>query len=224
MKRSVHGPALILILLGFGASFVGTTPRSESQPGSPVIPAATLTPGWSESRVAASGNTAETQSKAPGSKASEQPNGTAAMTSLGPRSAHLPAKASPAPTPKPSVRKEVPSARLSKPGTNGRSVARPGGQTGALSGLASWYCLAGRSACTNGYGPGCFCAAAGPVIRAALGDWRGQSVTVSTGRAAVRVRLIDFCACGNRLLDLYGYPFSGLAPLSAGLVNVEVSW
>src|SRR6185369_13036647 len=101
VRRSVHGPAIILILLGFGASFVGTTPRSESQPGvqAPVIPAATLTPGRSEIRVAASGKTAGTQSKAPGSKASEQPNGTAALTSLGPRSAHLPAKASPAPKP-----------------------------------------------------------------------------------------------------------------------------
>src|SRR6185369_15228397 len=71
VRRSVHGPALILILLGFGASFVGTTPRSESQPGSPVIPAATaVAPSQGPVReLVASGNTAETQSKAPGSKA-----------------------------------------------------------------------------------------------------------------------------------------------------------
>ena len=71
-------------------------------------------------------------------------------------------------------------------------------------------------------------AAAGPAVRAALGDWRGRYVTVCAPdcghpRASVRLRLIDWCSCpGNRLLDLYGSVFAQLAPLSQGTLDMEV--
>lgn len=92
-----------------------------------------------------------------------------------------------------------------------------------LSGTSSWFCLSGRSACTRGYPDSCLCAAAGPAIRAALGNWQGQWVTVRTTRAEVRVRLVDWCQCyGVRLIDLFSYPFSMLAPLSAGLIDITV--
>ena len=80
--------------------------------------------------------------------------------------------------------------------------------THSISGLASWYCRAGISACTvnhpdttgfNAY------AAAGPRLRRALGsDWRGSIVYVD----GVRVKIIDWCQCyegqpNEKLLDLY---------------------
>jgi hypothetical protein len=102
-----------------------------------------------------------------------------------------------------------------------------GKAVGHLSGTSSWYCLPGRSACTRGYGASCICAAAGPTIRAALGDWRGRTVVVSTGNVDVVVTLIDWCSCPDgRLLDLYAVAFGGLAPngLSDGLIDVGVSW
>ena len=70
-------------------------------------------------------------------------------------------------------------------------------------------------------------AAAGPEIRRLLGPgWRGRYVTVTTGRASVTVRLIDTCQCyGSRLVDLYSSVWGGLGvPLSAGLVDIEVTW
>lgn len=100
-----------------------------------------------------------------------------------------------------------------------------------LAGIASWYCRAGRSACHRQYpdtaGFDAY-AAAGPALRSALGDWRGQTVTVTASGVSVRVRLVDWCQCGKgtrgeRLIDLYADPFSRLAPLSAGLVRVTVS-
>lgn len=80
--------------------------------------------------------------------------------------------------------------------------------TRSLKGEATWYCAAGISRCTHGYPDrtckGCFDAygAAGPRLRAALGNWRGRSVRVN----GVPVKLIDFCLCTggpNRLIDLY---------------------
>ena len=77
-----------------------------------------------------------------------------------------------------------------------------------ISGVASWYCRAGVSPCTNGYPDGSGVdayAAAGPRLRAALGSsWRGRIVYVD----GLRVRLIDWCQChagesNEKLLDLY---------------------
>ena len=70
-------------------------------------------------------------------------------------------------------------------------------------------------------------AAAGPMLRDALGsDWRGQTVTVCADRCIV-VTLSDWCACGDRhgkatLLDLDARDFAKLAPLSRGVVEVSV--
>ena len=89
------------------------------------------------------------------------------------------------------------------------------------SGTASWFCGHGSS-CTRGYPDGLY-AAAGPRLR--IGDWRGRLVRVESAGRTVVVRLIDWCFCGGgRLLDLYSSAFERLAPLSRGLVNVEVSW
>lgn len=102
----------------------------------------------------------------------------------------------------------------------------PGSTPGlvAHSGIASWYCEPGRSACTAGYPAGCLCAAASTPLRAALGaGWRGARIRVSLGTAAVTVALVDTCGCpGGRLVDLYAAAFGRLAPLGAGVARVEV--
>jgi len=206
-RRSVHGPAIILILLGFGASFVGTTPRSESQPGSPVIPAATaVAPSQGPVReLVASGNTAETQSKAPGSKASEQPKWAAAMTSLGPRLTHSTAKVSPAPKP-PSHR---PAATRQPPVPVAVSAGRYVRVT--------WYCGNG-SRCTRGYAAGGLYAAISPD----LSSWTGRLVRVTYAGRSVTVRIID-CNCqAEHAIDLYAAAFSRLAPLSMGQLYATV--
>jgi hypothetical protein len=84
-----------------------------------------------------------------------------------------------------------------------------------LGGFATWYETPGLTA------------AAGPVLRDVLGDWRGQWVTVEGDGASVTVQLTDFCACGERhglptLLDLSDAAFSELAPLSAGVIRVAI--
>jgi rare lipoprotein A (peptidoglycan hydrolase) len=79
------------------------------------------------------------------------------------------------------------------------------------SGIASWYAT----------GPDGLYAAAGPALR--VGAWRGRVVTVCA-TVCIRVRLIDWCACRGRLIDLSDESFSRLAPLSRGLVRVEVRW
>ena len=81
------------------------------------------------------------------------------------------------------------------------------GTSHSLRGAASWYCRAGVSICTSGYpDDGGFdgYAAAGPKLRAALGDWRGRIVYVD----GIRVKLVDWCQChqgesSEKLLDLY---------------------
>lgn len=72
------------------------------------------------------------------------------------------------------------------------------------SGTPTWYCLPGVSRCTRGYPAGGFYAAAGPSLR--VGDWRGRTVTVcgNARKACLKVKLIDYCACGgDHFLDLY---------------------
>lgn len=90
-----------------------------------------------------------------------------------------------------------------------------------LSGVASWYCLTGRSACTAGHPSGLF-AAAGAPLREQRPDWRGSTVRVTYGGRSVRVTLIDWCACPDRrAIDLYADAFAFLAPLSRGLLDVN---
>lgn len=109
------------------------------------------------------------------------------------------------PTPRPTARPQ----RTSPPSSiHPLSVKRTG--------TATWYC------CTRGYPSGLY-AAAGPGIR--VGNWRGRYVRVCAGSRCVRVRLIDWCACGHgRVIDLYPEAFRRLAPLSRGVVRVQVSW
>lgn len=79
-----------------------------------------------------------------------------------------------------------------------------------VSGVASWYAADG------------LVAAAGPRLR--TGAWRGRLVEVRAGGQSVRVRLTDWCQCyGTRLLDLSDDAFARLAPLSRGLVRVQIA-
>jgi hypothetical protein len=101
------------------------------------------------------------------------------------------ASPSPKPTakPKPKVRAVV--KPKAKPVIRSRSK---------VSGVATWYCLPGKSRCTRGFSSGGAYGAAGPELRKALGNWRGKTVYVN----GVRVKLIDWCACGgNHVIDVY---------------------
>lgn len=82
-------------------------------------------------------------------------------------------------------------------------------RTRAVSGVASWYRVAG------------LVAAAGPALR--HGHWRGSTVLVSANGRSVRVTLVDWCACPQRLIDLSRTAFARLADPSVGLVRVTVS-
>lgn len=115
-------------------------------------------------------------------------------------------KATTTPRPKPTVRPAAP--------------ARSAGQR--VSGTATWYCQTGVSACHHSY-PGGMYAAAGSELR--IGAWRGRLVHVCMSGHCIDVRLIDWCACGGaRIIDLYSDAFRRLAPLSAGMLHVTVSW
>lgn len=87
-----------------------------------------------------------------------------------------------------------------------------------LRGVATWYPAGGPVA------------AAGPALRAALGSsWRGMVISVCGKQSCTRVRLIDWCACGDRhgeptLLDLGLDAFTRLADPSAGVIDVTVRW
>ncbi len=108
---------------------------------------------------------------------------------------------------------------------NDSDTAQPG-IAHILTGLASWFCLPGRSACTHGFPASGAYAAASRLLRAAVGpQWRGATVRVTAGNTDVLVRLIDECGCPDgRVLDLYGSVFGQLAALSAGIVTVRVEW
>ena len=104
------------------------------------------------------------------------------------------------------------------------ATAAPGLQTATgepvarLRGTASWYDAGPTDA------------AAGPALRAALGrGWRGSLVQACAGDRCVQVRLSGWCQCHRgeateRVIDLPDEAFAELAPLSAGLVPVVVSW
>lgn len=83
-----------------------------------------------------------------------------------------------------------------------------------VEGKATWFRTSGLTG------------AAGPVLRDALGDWRGEHVTVCASRC-VTVVLTDVCACGERgdeptLIDLSDGAFARLGPLSAGVIDVTI--
>lgn len=235
-------PDALLLVLALVASSMAAAPapRSDSQPGArPGMPTAADRPEGRSLQPAASGNGAASRSGAPDPKASERP-GPVAVTSLGPRVHRdvLPDPRSGAPI-QAGLNMSPQPAAVSKPRPSSLNTPRPTkppvtaasptplhvtiGPRLVLEGTASWFCLRGRSVCTRGYPSGLY-AAAGPAIRAALGDWRGRKVRVSTSRASVVVTLIDSCQCPNgRVLDLYASVWGGLGvPLSQGLVDVTV--
>jgi rare lipoprotein A (peptidoglycan hydrolase) len=90
--------------------------------------------------------------------------------------------------------------------------------TSLQSGQATWYCSP-TSACTHGYGPSDMVGAIDPT----LGIDKGSIVTVTHGDTTIAVRIVDVCACpGDRLIDLTSGAFSRLAPLSAGVIDIEL--
>ena len=99
----------------------------------------------------------------------------------------------------------------------GFAIVRPAEASSYRSGQASWYC------CTRGYFSSSYVAAAGPALR--VGAWRGRYVWVSADTRRIRVRLVDYCSCSwLRVIDLHPGAFRALAPLSAGVVRVRVTW
>jgi hypothetical protein len=120
-------------------------------------------------------------------------------------------KAIPKPKPKPQPRVQAKASSHHRVSTR-RHVTRVRSTGHALRGLASWYCNNNGSrgpisACHYQYpDTGAFnaYAAAGPKLRAALGNWRGRIVTVN----GLRVKLVDWCQCYQgrsyeKLIDLY---------------------
>jgi hypothetical protein len=95
------------------------------------------------------------------------------------------------------------------------------GQVSALiSGRATWYCGNG-SPCTRGTSPDDMVAAIDPTT----GIDKGERVTVRHGGRSVTVRIVDVCACGgSRVIDLTSGAFRRLAPLSRGVIAVELEF
>ena len=101
-----------------------------------------------------------------------------------------------------------------------------------ISGLASWYCSYSQPVCRQGYGPGTYSAAAGPTLRAAMGNgnqasknYQGRIVKVCAISCA-EVKLIDWCQCywkqsNEKLIDLYKIVWDSIG---AGRGKVTVSW
>jgi hypothetical protein len=99
------------------------------------------------------------------------------------------------------------------------------------SGVASWYCNADPlrgpvSPCTDNItdGPGFDgWLAAGPALR--VGEWREREVIVFGPAGYSTATIVDFCACPERVADLYGDLFLAVCgPLSMGICEVSVTW
>jgi rare lipoprotein A (peptidoglycan hydrolase) len=89
-----------------------------------------------------------------------------------------------------------------------------------ISGRATWYCGNG-SPCTRGTSPDDMVAAIDPTT----GIDKGERVTVRHGGRSVTVRIVDVCACGgSRVIDLTSGAFRRLAPLSRGVIAVELEF
>ena len=101
-------------------------------------------------------------------------------------------------------------------------IDSPLGST-SIAGTASWYCRAGISICHHAYPAGSMVAAACSKLRRAMGPhWRGTIVTVKSGNRSVVVKLVDFCASRDKLIDLYWEPMRRLG--GRGTLPVRVSW
>lgn len=100
--------------------------------------------------------------------------------------------------------------------------------TNEVKGEASWYCKRGRSACHKDYpdrsGTADLYAAAGPALR--KGNWRGRIVTVQANDRKIKVKLVDWCGCPSRIIDLYFDSFAALGynPYTKGVMQVVITW
>jgi hypothetical protein len=145
------------------------------------------------------------------------PAGASPVPTVGPLAAFLgwsePSERPEFSTPTPTVAPPTPSPRASaspKSGARSRS-----GSTHSLSGKATWW---------DTFGPGTY-AAAGPALRAAMGNYLGKRVTVCSGGICVQARLTTSCLCPNgRVIDLAKSLFAQLASPSRGVIGVEVKW
>jgi hypothetical protein len=84
-----------------------------------------------------------------------------------------------------------------------------------LVGVASWHAT-GRD--------GLYAAACAPLRRAMGPNWRGRRVLVASGRRAIELVLNDFCASRAKTIDLSDEAFRYFAPLSRGVIRVEIGW
>lgn len=98
-----------------------------------------------------------------------------------------------------------------------------------VAGEATFYCNSDPnrlvlSRCPVGYpdraGASDMYAAAGPDLR--VGNWRGRTVQVARGDRIIEVQLVDFCACGSAVIDLFADPMVKLG--GSGRIDVTVSW
>ncbi len=99
------------------------------------------------------------------------------------------------------------------------SLMDPADGTASTSGWAS-YCLPTPTRCQSWGGAARLGAV--PSFR-----WGDDPYTVNVCReddasVCVTVRVVSYCGCGNKLIDLSGYAFTRLAPLSRGVVRVVV--
>jgi hypothetical protein len=114
-----------------------------------------------------------------------------------------------------------------RPAVDGRGeTPQPAGAPAPTGGIGS--AMIGGLATHYDNGPGLY-GAAGPLLREALGGdpaFRGQRVEVCADEC-VTVRLVDWCACGDRggiptIIDLSPQAFARLAPLTAGVIPVTI--
>jgi hypothetical protein len=110
----------------------------------------------------------------------------------------------------------------------------PVGNHHAISGLASWYCKAGRSVCHYKYPdrPGCnhntgancdYYAAACGKLRVAIGSgWRNNTVRVRANGRVLNVKLVDWCGSSTKTIDLYWDAMDYFG--GTGVIGVRISW
>ena len=102
-------------------------------------------------------------------------------------------------TPRPTARPRPAARVVVTPRPSPRPMAHPAPRY-HVDGVATWYCQPGVSICTAGYPASGAYGAAGPALRAALGNWRGRTVYVN----GIAVLLVDWCQCnGDHVIDVY---------------------
>lgn len=122
------------------------------------------------------------------------------------------------PTPAPTL----PPRAVAGPLTTPKPSPKPRGRisTALIGGKATWYAAWYMN-------KGDRVGAAGPALR--VGKWRGRTVKVCSSGECVKVKLVDWCACGRRngvetLIDLSPSAFAALAPINQGVIRVTVEW